>query len=162
MKTFSLRRASCTAAAACMVGLLSFGFGIHAYAAEAVTVDFVHDTYLTHHGGDKKPDQSGYLYYNGGVDGYIEFAIPKIEPGDYTAAIVYKTHDECGVFQTYIDGTAVGDPVDQHADNSGDITKELGTVTIQESDTHTVRLEEQENSYGKYRITVKSLTLTPG
>ena len=28
MKTFSLRKASCTAAAACMVGLLSFGFGI--------------------------------------------------------------------------------------------------------------------------------------
>ena len=27
MKTFSLRKVSCTAAAACMAGLLSFGFG---------------------------------------------------------------------------------------------------------------------------------------
>lgn len=160
MQSTTLMRRVRWLAAAALACLLCLCMAVSAHAAEAVAIDCVTTTDFTWEGA-KAPDQNGYLYYEAGQNGWIEFALPEIEPGEYTLSVVYKTHDNNGVFQAYLDGAPVGEPLDHHGSNSGDLTKELGTVTIAEGDAHAIRLVAQENEYEKYRIVVKSLVLTP-
>lgn len=153
-----------------LVWLCGLLFAAHAHAEEPqpVTVDFVASTDYTKSSEDIVAAQNGYLYFNekttdgglGRAGEWIEFPISDLAAGSYKVSIVYKTHTANGVFQTYIDGMEVGTPVNGQGSNA-EHTVDLGTVTITESDVHTVKLMALQNDYGKYRITVKSLTLTP-
>lgn len=163
MHNVNPRRILCGATAFLLVLLCSVLVSFRAFASESVTVDFVTSSTHTQSEGASF-DQNGYLYFNndnGAADAWVEFPIEGLAEGSYTVSLVYKTHDKNGVFQTYIDGTALGDPVNLHGSNSGDLTKELGTVTITARETHSVKLQVLENEYKKYRITVKSIQLTP-
>lgn len=150
-----------------LVWLCALLFSTTAFAAEPVTVNFVNGQNHTQSEGASF-DQNGYLYFNqkyhdqqpGTSGAWVEFPIEGVTAGTYKAILVYKTHENNGVFQVSIDGTNIGNPIDGNAANA-EHSIELGEVTIADGESHAVKLTALESTYGKYRITVKTLTLTP-
>lgn len=130
-------------------------------AAEAVRVDLLKIPYEISEGG-KKPDRNVYVYYEANAaDGWIEFALPELTLGEYSVEVIYKNHDNNGIFQTELNGETVGKPVNHHGANRDNLTAKLGDYTFRSPSDNRVRFTAVENEWKKYRICVKSLVLTP-
>jgi polygalacturonase len=78
-----------------------------------------------------------------GVGQYIQYTIPAIPAGTYDLQMPYKPHNNRGILSLALDGTVLGNPLDQY--QSGSVTQtyptqDWGNVTFITTTSHTIRL----------------------
>jgi archaellum component FlaG (FlaF/FlaG flagellin family) len=74
---------------------------------------------------------------------WADFTANVPKAGSYEVIFGYKKNNARGIFQTYVDGTALGDPIDQYIETSqaGYFSNSLGHVDFTEAGNHIFRFE---------------------
>ncbi|WP_187386544.1 fibronectin type III domain-containing protein [Paenibacillus ihumii] len=80
------------------------------------------------------------FYESNAVGDWIEFSF-EAEEGTYQLDLRIKQFKNRGISQIYIDGSAVGQPLDFYNLTARHIDTEIGQITLDDRGTHTIRLE---------------------
>ncbi|GBG07386.1 putative glucose sorbosone dehydrogenase [Paenibacillus agaridevorans] len=73
------------------------------------------------------------------VNDWIEFTLNVPEAGEYKVEFSYKTNNNRGITQLYVDGIQQGPPVDEYKATQEFLVADLGNVTFTEAGNHTFR-----------------------
>lgn len=106
--------------------------------------------------------KDGYVYYGTAVGDWISFPVQVDEPGTYAMGVILKRHPSKGIFQTYVNGTEVGTPIDQYGNNQDKTSISLGQVTFDRAGVQNVKFEiiGKNASSGGYQIVLNGVSLT--
>lgn len=93
--------------------------------------------------GSDSAASGGTLSYSGfgGVGQWIEYTVPVPGAGTYAISARIKKHPDRGTAQLYIDGAAIGFPVDHYGNPQGYETVGLGTATFSSAGSKTFRFQ---------------------
>jgi hypothetical protein len=71
---------------------------------------------------------------------WIEYTIPDIAAGTYDIQMVWKGNNDRGIISFALDGTVLGNPLDQYSSGETYPTTDYGIVTFTNSGTHAILL----------------------
>ncbi|MBB6635232.1 alpha-galactosidase [Cohnella thailandensis] len=132
------------------------------YEAESLTAT-VSSGGSTAVGADGSASGGSLAYGNpGGVGGWVQYAVNVPEPGTYNVKVRVKKHPDRGIAQLYVDGVAVGSPVDQYQSSPAFVTVDLGNVTVASSGSKAFRFQStgKNAASSQYTLATDLITLT--
>lgn len=86
---------------------------------------------------------NAYLQTSGttSVGNWIEFDINIFNKGNYAVEFGYKTHNNRGTAQMYVNGKLLGDPIDQYSTSQVLTSKTIGEISVEEPGIHKFKFE---------------------
>ncbi|MBP2000792.1 chitodextrinase [Paenibacillus shirakamiensis] len=92
---------------------------------------------------NEKESSGGYhvFYESNAVGDYIEFPFQVSKPGSYQLDLRVKQFTNRGITQVYVDGNAVGQPMDLYGSSAKYVEVSVGNIALDNRTTHTLKFE---------------------
>ncbi|NOV04363.1 glycosyl hydrolase family 28 protein [Paenibacillus planticolens] len=130
---------------------------------EGETTAFVTSGLGTSTASDAAASGGSYRQFTGtpAVGNWLEYTVNVPAAGTYNVIFSYKTNNNRGTVQLYIDGNAQGAPVDEYASAQGFASVNLGNVTFAAAGDHKFRfvITGKNASSSAYAVTWDSIQL---
>ncbi|WP_433943165.1 fibronectin type III domain-containing protein [Paenibacillus sp. SN-8-1] len=112
----------------------------------------------------EKESSGGYhMFYEASANGdYIEYPFSIAEPGQYQIDLRNKQFKNRGIAQIYIDGKAVGDPLDSYNATARYVNSKIGVADLSSGISHTIKfvLTDKNPLSTSYLLGLDALYLT--
>jgi hypothetical protein len=98
-----------------------------------------------------------------GAGQYVQFTLPNVPAGTYRLKMKYKQHVNRGILTLAVNGTLLGNPLDQYNSATAFPEVSFGIVTLPTTGNHVVRLTctGKHLSSGAFTLSADTFTLEP-